>query len=699
MQGSIAANSVIVEWPASAPTKSANSNAAGVISGDGTGKVDPATGRFSFWPNVLPAIGTEIRLRWLRAGSKVQAPISALNLVLAGNTVTGTIPDSPLIAGQQIFTLVLDVAEDVEVMGSSSLQLTDDGTGKLVDASGIQRGTINLTTGAFSITAPSTAAFSVKKFTKNLLAGGEVWSSTVVENRQCSLRAPGLVGCWYLNANNPESHDQTFALAALSFDLTPFGTEVIANGSVRFTFGGRTYVDRSGILYSNVDQLTGSGEQSGTIDYNNGTVKITKWTEGANNAAPVLQSLLTYVDAHTVASIAFRTPGAPVRPGSLYLQCYDKDGDHHDITVPASGVINSGIFHGTLDHDTGVLMCKFGTLVNAADYTSAIWYDETQVDANGKILKPVQVHADSVRFNCVTYSYMPLEADIIGIDPVRLPTDGRVPVYRKGSYVVLHNTSETEFPNGVMAGQTLNVGRERLAYCIVQDSTGKELDSSLYSVNLDTGVVTLGTPLILTGYTQPLKAVHRIEDRGLLSDVEISGRVTLTKALSHDYPAAGTYLSSALIIDDMWSRVTNVFEQKTWNDAWADTVVGDSTTAKFNATDYPVTVTNRGAMTERYALVFTSSTAFKVYGEHLGMIATGDINSTCAPSNPNYPSVPLFSIDPRAFGTGWAAGNAIRFNVIGADAPLWVAQTVLQSDTAIDTDYFALQARGNVNKE
>ena len=61
MQGSIAADSVIVSWPALAPTKTATSNASGVISGDGTGSVNQTTGKFDFWPNLLPVLGTDIR--------------------------------------------------------------------------------------------------------------------------------------------------------------------------------------------------------------------------------------------------------------------------------------------------------------------------------------------------------------------------------------------------------------------------------------------------------------------------------------------------------------------------------------------------------------------------------------------------------------------------------------------------------------
>jgi len=703
-QGSIAAGSVQVSWLLGATAKSAQADSSGVFSGDATGSVDHNTGRFNFWPNELPAFGSSIRYQWIKAGSKTQADIAGLDVVISGLTVTGTIPDAPLVGGQAVLVLTLDTGADVELLTTAALRLVDNGAGKLVEfGTTTVRGTINVTTGELSITAPSVMNFRVKKYSYKEVAAefgttpAWTWTSTAIE--QHSVRVKALSSCWYLAMSNPDQLDKTYALDALSFDLTPHSKEVIVEGSLRFTFGGQTYIDRLGYLYCNVDPATGSGLQAGTIDYSNAVVKITQWQEGAPNAAPVIQSLLTYVADHTVSDIAFRTPGAPLRPGSLYIQCTDVEGGTHDITAPTSGVIDSDIFHGKLDHDTGVCVLAFGKKVTASDYMSAAWYDADLVDANGKILKPVQVLAESLRYNCVTYSYLPLDKTIIGLDPVRLPTDGRVPVLRRGELAVIHSTKRTPWPNGVMAGQQLDVGRTRLAKCWLEDATGTKLAASLYSVDLDYGIVTLATPLLLTGYTQPLAAVHRVEDISMMTDVEISGRITLGKALSHDYEPADSYVSSALIIDNTWSRVTNVFEQKTWTGVWSDSLIGDATTAQFNATDYPIITSNRGALTERFALVFDSSTTFRVYGEHLGLIAAGNINETCAPSNPNHPGVPMFSINPLSFGLGWSSNNVVRFDLIGADAPFWAARTILQSDAAIDSDSYALQLRGNVNKD
>ena len=39
-----------------------------------------------------------------------------------------------------------------------------------------------------------------------------------------------------------------------------------------------------------------------------------------------------------------------------------------------------------------------------------------------------------------------------------------------------------------------------------------------------------------------------------------------------------------------------MFDQATWSGAWSDALVGSAATATFNNTQYPIQVTNRGAL-------------------------------------------------------------------------------------------------------
>jgi hypothetical protein len=265
-----------------------------------------------------------------------------------------------------------------------------------------------------------------------------------------------------------------------------------------------------------------------------------------------------------------------------------------------------------------------------------------------------------------------------------------------GNVAVVHNTQTLTLPNPVTAGSAHDCGRTLLSYAKLFDADGLIVPTSKYSADLDAGTVTLANPLDLVGYVQPLYIEHRIEDMALITDVQITGQIKLMKPVRHAYPANSSFLSSALVIGDMQARITNLFDQQTWANAFSDTLSGSAAAASYNDVLYPIVVTNAGAIQERWALVFTGATAFSCYGEYSGLVAAGATTADFAPVNPTA-NVPYFSIDHLGWGSGWASGNVLRFNAIAANYPLELARTTLQSDPAAYTDNFKLQIRGDAN--
>jgi len=177
--------------------------------------------------------------------------------------------------------------------------------------------------------------------------------------------------------------------------------------------------------------------------------------------------------------------------------------------------------------------------------------------------------------------------------------------------------------------------------------------------------------------------------------VQINGEISFTRPLTHAYPL-GSHVSSALVAGDLFARVNLVFDQSTWNGAWSDALSGSSATATFNNTQYPIRVTNRGALTERWIVRLTNSTSFEVIGENVGVIATGNTSADCAPNNPAT-GVPYFHLPALGWGNGWATGNVLRFNTIGAQFPVWVVRTVQQGPESVPDDNFTLLIRGDVD--
>lgn len=419
-----------------------------------------------------------------------------------------------------------------------------------------------------------------------------------------------------------------------------------------------------------------------------------------------MQSLLTEQGNSPCDYLIFRIPTAPIRSGSFQLRGTRTDGTTFNVTAQTNGKIAGEDIAGNIDYLTGIVEVRFGGVTDATYLHNARYYLPAEA-ADGQIFVPRPVWVDTLRYNAVSYTYLPLDASILGLDPVRLPPDGKVPIYRTGDVAVVHHTGKMALPNNPAPGYQMSVGRVRLAYIKLVDSMGVTADQSLYTVDQDAGTLKLADNFTIGSLVQPLYAEHRIEDMGLVSDVQINGVLTFTRPITHTYPANESKVSSALVIGDLQSSVNRLvfFTQQTWNSTWSDSRSGSGTTAQYNSALSPIAVSNVGAIKERWAIIFDSTTTFRVVGESVGQIATGSIGSACAPVNPAT-NAPYFQINPEGWGTGWASGNCLRFNTYSANFPLWVARTVLQGAPTVfdtdgdgedDADGFVLQVRGDID--
>lgn len=57
--------------------------------------------------------------------------------------------------------------------------------------------------------------------------------------------------------------------------------------------------------------------------------------------------------------------------------------------------------------------------MTAAGNESEPWYIAEAVEG-GQILRPIAVDPSSIRYNVVTLKSVPIDAEVIGLDPVRL---------------------------------------------------------------------------------------------------------------------------------------------------------------------------------------------------------------------------------------------------------------------------------------
>lgn len=463
---------------------------------------------------------------------------------------------------------------------------------------------------------------------------------------------------------------------------------------VSFKRGGiKNNTDAANQVKVLVNPATGGGTTVGSIEPISGKIQLTSWTTGSSPmvtewsaaAAAPLNGAFTPFGSYEVM---FRTAAAPLRSGSVSVLGTLADGTTFNVAADTAGRINTARVKGVVNYNTGVIDLFF---VKAAP-TGA----QTTVDLSFLGIPGVsnvyldQVRTETLRYNAVAYSYLPLDTEILGIDPVRLPSDGRVPIFRPGGIVVLGHTASTA-PAAAVNGGTVSTGRTRLSRVDVIDAAGAKINTG-YTANLDAGTVTFTN---VTGYAQPVYVEHRIEDMVQLRDAQINGDLTFLPALSHAYPV-GSFISSALVGGDLQARVSLTFDQGSWDGiTFSDALIGNTAVATYNDTAAPIEVTNAGTETERWVIQFTSNTAFRFIGEHLGVVATGSTTAEFAPLNP-VTGQPYVTIPASVgWGSGWVAGNILRVNTVGARFSVWGIRTTRQGPESGEDYSFELLTRGD----
>ncbi|WP_437884191.1 hypothetical protein, partial [Pseudomonas sp. LRF_L74] len=597
-------------------TKTLTDDGKGNLSGTGgTGTIYYATGEVTMVLSTTPSGGITHAYK--------NGAVSGTALALSSDSsgiATFTIPGAPLKAGSvrvDWMTTRRDAAPalnwDVINAGNAlpvydeyvdvSNSANDNGAGGW--ASG-RAGSINYTTGECTLQVAALYTYTEYVYsTERSLSGGRTVTVPALVTTDTQIRETfGGTATATAQAAGVTEEDKNVAQAQppLTVELLPSIAEPILPGSLLFSWNGSTYVDRSGVLYSNIATGTNGGTAVGTVNYVDRTATLTSYSGNVTGAVTILACLTTAV-GFSVTSATFRTSGAPLRSASTQITAVRADtAEVVSAVADANGNFDSGIIQGTVDITTGIVRLRFTT--DADDETTA---------------SDIPVIPLLTRYNAVVQTQLPLAADLLGLDPVRLPADGRVPIYRDGDVVVIHNTVETnvESPD---AGGTIQLPRQQQAAIEVVDVNGTALSADSYSVDRELGTVTWANPLVLQDdeanpLTLPLVIRDRVEHMAMCTEVQITGSLAISSPVPWDLTAGDTFVSSAVVWGDMQARVHTWFTQQTWSTGapnWTDEPSGNTTTAQYNSLSYPPVITNAGAIDGKWAIIFTSATAFQV---------------------------------------------------------------------------------------
>ena len=705
----VSPQSVAITWN-DGVARTASSDSKGDLTGDGVGEFNLSTSEITLIPNTIPNQNQVFTVNYDFGASLTQVNNS---FGAAGNVLTVDFGVTNLIAGSVRISFLAKYLVEGSLKQTSSFAIRDDGVGGLESLNGtaIVGSSINYVTGIASfdctVSLPisnksvySTSFHEYQAYSK-LSGGYDPTSNIPVAKKKIVINSvtnydgtytnelPTELNLIYRTASANAAPAENFTLSNLKLDVTKGFDVSIVPFSLVYNLGGKDYFDNNGTLITDYNIETKASISVGTVDFSTGVMTINAWVGGTSNTGK-LKSLLTDMTKKPVGVAMFRVKKTPVQVESLTIRYVSVDYSGEQVaTSDALGNITGNGLIGYINWQTGVAAVQFGDVVVAAGNEAEDWYVAADVDDTGNILNPSLGYIDTIFYNAVGIVNIPLDSAILGLNPVRLPPDGRVPIYAKGGVVVILNEKETvaTYANNAV----VDVGRLDLAKLTVRDSAGNVVSSSAYTADLNTGIVTLGD---LTGISQPLTLVDRVEDMVVLTDVQVTGHLGLSQPLKHDYPVAGTLVCSALIAQDLFARTSIPFDQQTWSGEWSNTLIGSEVIAQFNQVAFPILVDNATCITERWALIFTSATDFNIVGENVGVIGTGDITSETAPVNILTGGV-YWTINFLSFGIGWAAGNVVRFNTYGAGAPFWLIQSISQGDETSNDYTSCIEVRGD----
>lgn len=718
----VAPGTVSVAWTVGATTYTLDDDPAadGNLTGTGgTGFIRYATGEWWVRPTTIPPVETEFAIDYdygPPTEEEFAHPLRELDghlqLVLAAEPRPHSV--------EVEWNLLIEKPETISTTPAEMIYawprvdpikiIRDDGAGVL-PVSGGTNGTVNYGTKTVDWLPDVTVSTPWPRYSVEWLGvsgGKSVFRNTFTHIDYINSAAlypddeSGWVKVRYRPVGGDASASETATLSLLQFDLTKGYGETITAGSVRFLIGNSRYVETAGQIYADPSPVTGAGTLAGTLDRSTGRVSLTTWPEGGTNAV-TLESCVTEQGGQPIEEVVFRAPISPLRPGSVQLRWQLLTGTVKTKTIDATGILEDADASITVNAALGIVRARFGAWKVDADLTveekAEIWYDpDARVDFGGtlKIWKPALTLADSVIYNAVAQTVLPPDSALLGLNAARLPPDGQGLIFSTGRLVLAHHT-DTHNENSLSPTQQVDMGRTRLYRVVIDDATGLRLPASFYSVDRATGIVTMAADLNLTGYTGPYTFAHTVADLARLVQTDINGVLTLNRALSHDFPADDSRVSGVLYAGTLQARVSNVFAQSTWTSVWSDDLIGSEPLAQYNDALYPIVTTNAGAVTDRMLIKFTSASAFQVIGENLGLIAVGDTNNNCAPVNA-LTSETYFTLDYRGWGAGWATGNCLRFNLIGAATPVDLIRAIQPSEPSTDDDSVELLFIGNVDQ-
>ncbi|MEO5378687.1 MAG: LamG domain-containing protein [Magnetococcus sp. DMHC-6] len=667
---------------------------AGLITGDMVGSINYATGAIILTLSGDPDTGTSVLFRSWSSDfmTIVQDELSLGFIEAAGSQMI--LAHAPVLKG----SLVL------EYLGSGSVitYLWDGGDGQLYSSA-------NISTGDSSVVGTIDYETGIVTIAPGLTALYPSYSSLITGYS-------GIKGYWRLGESLGAS---TVAdSSGLGYTGTCFGNPTFG------VFGPGVVGSNRAVSFDGVDDKIEMGTIANLINFTTGSFSISAWVKSASNGSA--QGILGFdrlVSGAEQCAYRFRTNGSLI---------------YFDVQLNLSSVVSLSSVVNLAGDNT------WHFLVGVRSSNVLYFYVDGVLKSQAACSYTMATPSNDAQFRLGvigTYAFFQGSLDEVAVysaalsqADIQLRYNGGVTAkeYAYGTPVVTSvylRTDAYPIQAGTYSIQGLDL-QENTPYIGSDNGTGAIIGEVTGTIDYETGTVHANFPVPIAdgsitqsyGYTAYLSpdpailgvdisalpedgkpAIFKVgdviilqeganEDMALVTGVA-GNTVTLSTSITHDYTTAAT-ASSALLIGDLQAKMGIYFDQATWSGTWSDTLSGSAATGEYDFVNYPLTLTNKGCVSDRWAVKFTSATAFELHSQRKGLITTGTTSTTLAPNNPDT-GVPYFSISSAGWSGGWSYGNAVRFNTIDAAAPFWVARVIQSGASGVVSDQANIQLRGD----
>jgi hypothetical protein len=685
----ITPGTVTITWTQDGTTKTATDDGAAGITGDATGKIAYSSGYIDMENSATPDTGTDwsISYTYDPAASTITEEKNLAYKEKTDSAFTFTAASTPVSEGSVQFTLTVSTKQYVKSDGiitsesstSRSVKIIDDGDGNLVKSSDqdTEVGTVDYSTGTITLNPDdllNEKTYSIERWEQEVDGTLITQYETVAQITGATeyLPAQDIEFKYVYDDDTPTAGSDTITKTSYEWSLNVSNGEAVVPGSVILLANSDYWFDNGngGIVWE-WSTSTGAGTVIGSIDYDNGQISINDYAGRPTSISITPLAVLLGADFNIISKSYFRTANSPLKGSGFTIRCSDVDGNTYTAMDDGTGNISASGITGEIDLNDGLVTLQFSPPMDA----STIYY------------------------NAVSYKSVPLSSEILGLDPVRLPSNGKVPILRDADIIVITHTSKDEIASPA-ADLVIDAGRTDLYSGWIEDENGTELAADQYTLDKEAGTATLSATFSAIDENgealgSTLYFVHRIEDMALVSEARIDGQLTLVQPITHDYPA-GSWVASAVYLGTLYARVANMRAYTTDVGYDEDESTPIETDASYNDISYPIAIDNNGAVPDRWMIKFTGTTAFSLYSEERGLVATGSTAADFSPINPDT-GTPYFTIQSDGWGSGWSVGNCVYFDTYAAAAPLWMIRTVLPGEATEDSDQIQLELRGDHN--